>query len=99
MPFCAFISSLGGDSGCEVKDSLDHVAAVATTMDQTGVVLDSVEVRIISPSLPSCLHSNQGVDWEMNLCFNVEKLRKNHSQRPLFVSPLRSKPSFPAGLL
>lgn len=56
MPFCAFISSLGGDSGYEVKDSLDHVAAVATTMDQTGVVLDFVEVRIISTLLPSCLH-------------------------------------------
>lgn len=56
MPFCAFISSLGGYSGCEVKDSLDHVAAVATTMDQTGVVLDFVEVRIISTLLLSCLH-------------------------------------------
>lgn len=34
-----------------MKGSLDHVAAVATTMDQTGVVLHFVEVRIIEPAL------------------------------------------------
>lgn len=39
----------------EVKDSVEHVAAVATTMDQTGVVLHFVEMRIISQTL-SCLH-------------------------------------------
>lgn len=44
-----------------MKGSLDHVAAVATTIDQTGVVLHFVEVRIIKPArhpLAFC-HSNQ----------------------------------------
>lgn len=46
----------GADSGggFKVKGSLDHVAAVATTIDQTGVVLHFVEVRIIIPMLSSC---------------------------------------------
>lgn len=34
-----------------MNGSLDHVAAVATTMDQTGVVLHFVEVRINTPAL------------------------------------------------
>lgn len=39
-----------------MKDSLNHVAAVATTMDQTGVVLHFVEVRFTTPTILSCFH-------------------------------------------
>lgn len=64
----------------EVKGSLDHVAAVATTMDQTGVVLHFVEVRIIIPPLPSCFHQKSGVERKMNPRLQLRP-HGNHSRQ------------------
>lgn len=58
-----------------MKDSLKHVAAVATTMDQTGVVLHFGEVRVTIPNdfVPFSLESL--VELEINSGLYVNEIR------------------------
>lgn len=63
MCFCVIFLVQGGTRGFGVKGSLDHVVAVATTMDQTGVVLHLVEVRIYHPNAFILFSLKPGVDW------------------------------------
>lgn len=77
-----------------MKGSLEHVAAVATTMDQTGGVLHFVEVRIINPMLHPVLSLTK-------IRCNIKRPYGNHSRRlseALFVTSLLDKPSLSTGL-